>query len=73
MQALKELTREKVQLATKFGVQGIGPNGMIVNGKPEYVRTCCDASLRRLGVNYIDLYYVHRIDKNVPIEETVSL
>ncbi|XP_020258251.1 probable aldo-keto reductase 1 [Asparagus officinalis] len=70
--ALKQLPREKVQLATKFGVQGVGPDGMIVNGKPEYVRACCEASLERLGVDRIDLYYAHRIDKSVPIEETVG-
>lgn len=70
--ALKQLPREKIQLATKFGVQGVGPKGMIVNGKPEYVRACCEASLLRLGVDYIDLYYTHRIDKSVPIEETVG-
>ena len=68
---MKQLPREKIQLATKFGVQGVGPKGMIVNGKPEYVRACCEASLLRLGVDYIDLYYTHRIDKSVPIEETV--
>jgi len=43
-----------------------------VNGKPEYVRQCCEASLRRLGVDYIDLYYQHRVDPNTPIEETVG-
>jgi len=71
---LKELPREKVQLATKFGVvEADKITGLVVNGKPEYVRACCQASLQRLGVDYIDLYYYHRIDKNVPIEETVSL
>ena len=43
-----------------------------VNGKPEYVRACCEASLRRLGVDVIDLYYQHRVDPNTPIEETVG-
>ena len=45
---------------------------MQVNGSPEYVRSCCDASLKRLDVQYIDLYYQHRVDTKVPIEETVS-
>src|SRR3984957_3191653 len=65
--------RDKVVLATKFGNQ-IGPNGerIGVNGKPEYVRSACDASLKRLGVDHIDLYYQHRVDPAVPIEETVK-
>jgi hypothetical protein len=46
---------------------------VIVNGTPEYVRSCCERSLERLGVEYIDLYYQHRIDTSVPIEETVSV
>ncbi|KAG0503118.1 hypothetical protein HPP92_003190 [Vanilla planifolia] len=70
--ALKQLPREKIQLATKFGIVKFDQTGMVVNGKPEYVRACCEASLRRLGVDYIDLYYQHRIDKNVPIEETIG-
>jgi aryl-alcohol dehydrogenase-like predicted oxidoreductase len=45
---------------------------VVVNGSPEYVRSCCEGSLQRLGVNYIDLYYQHRIDTTVPIEDTVS-
>ena len=45
---------------------------MQVNGSPEYVRSCCEASLKRLDVQYIDLYYQHRVDTKVPIEETVS-
>jgi aryl-alcohol dehydrogenase-like predicted oxidoreductase len=71
-QAIRD-RRDKVVLATKFG-NVRGPNGEFlgVNGRPEYVRTCCDASLRRLGVEIIDLYYQHRVDKNVPIEETVG-
>jgi len=68
---LKELPREKIQLATKFGIVP-SSGGMVVNGKPEYVRACCEASLERLGVDYIDLYYQHRIDQTTPIEETVS-
>src|ERR1700710_1679308 len=56
--------RDEVQLATKFGNQR-GPNGerLGINGKPEYVRQACDASLQRLGVDTIDLYYQHRVDK----------
>jgi aryl-alcohol dehydrogenase-like predicted oxidoreductase len=65
--------REDVVLATKFGNQR-GEDGSFlgVNGRPEYVRRACDASLRRLGVDHIDLYYQHRVDKSVPIEETVG-
>lgn len=72
MKALKQLPREKIQLATKFGIAGFDLNGMSVKGNPEYVRACCEASLDRLGVDYIDLYYQHRVDQSVPIEETVS-
>ncbi len=65
--------RDEVQLATKFGNERL-PDGtrVGVNGKPEYVRKACDASLQRLGVDHIDLYYQHRVDKTVPIEETVG-
>ncbi len=65
--------RNEVVLATKFGNVRT-PNGawVDVNGRPEYVRQACDASLRRLGVTAIDLYYQHRVDPNVPIEETVG-
>jgi len=70
--ALKQLPREKVQLATKFGVAGIDDNGIKVKGTPEYVRSCCEASLTRLGVDYIDLYYQHRIDTSIPIEDTMG-
>ena len=65
--------RDAVFLATKFGNMR-GPNGEFlgVNGRPEYVRACCEASLKRLGVDVIDLYYQHRVDPNVPIEETVG-
>jgi aryl-alcohol dehydrogenase-like predicted oxidoreductase len=69
---LKQLPREKIQISTKFGVQRTGFSNMQVNGSPEYVRSCCDASLKRLDVQYIDLYYQHRVDTKVPIEETVS-
>jgi aryl-alcohol dehydrogenase-like predicted oxidoreductase len=65
--------RDKVVIATKFGNMR-GPNGEFlgVNGAPDYVRKCCDESLKRLGVDVIDLYYQHRVDPNTPIEETVG-
>ena len=65
--------REEVQLATKFG-NVRGPNGerLGIDGSPEYVRRAADASLQRLGVDHIDLYYQHRVDKTVPIEDTVG-
>jgi aryl-alcohol dehydrogenase-like predicted oxidoreductase len=65
--------REEVVLATKFGNLR-GPDGAFVgiNGRPEYVRSACEASLSRLGVDVIDLYYQHRVDRTVPIEETVG-
>lgn len=65
--------RDKVVIATKFG-NVRGPNGEFlgVNGKPDYVRKCCDESLKRLGVDVIDLYYQHRVDPDTPIEETVG-
>ena len=64
--------RERVFLATKFG-RTFGPSGVRgVNGHPDYVHSACDASLKRLGIETIDLYYQHRVDKNVPIEETVG-
>src|SRR5512142_2032693 len=65
--------RDRVVLATKFGNERL-PDGtrVGVNGTPEYVRKACDASLRRLGVDRIDLYYQHRVDPRVPIEDTVG-
>jgi aryl-alcohol dehydrogenase-like predicted oxidoreductase len=65
--------RDEVQLATKFGNER-NPDGSWVgiNGSPDYVRKACDASLKRLGVDHIDLYYQHRVDRTVPIEETVG-
>ena len=67
------MPRQKIQLATKFGIVGVDlKSSMIVRGTPEYVRSCCEASLKRLDVDYIDLYYQHRIDTSVPIEDTVS-
>ena len=71
-QVLKELPREKIQLATKFGFFKFEPTGITVKGTPEYARSCCEGSLKRLGVDYIDLFYIHRIDTTVPIEDTVS-
>ncbi|GFY85030.1 NAD(P)-linked oxidoreductase superfamily protein [Actinidia rufa] len=70
--ALKQLPREKVQLATKFGVKTIEGGQLEVKGTPEYVRQCCEASLKRLELDYIDLYYQHRVDVSVPIEDTVG-
>jgi aryl-alcohol dehydrogenase-like predicted oxidoreductase len=66
--------RDDAFLATKFGIQ-LDPNNPAtrgVNGRPEYVRSACDASLARLGVETIDLYYQHRVDPNVPVEDTVG-
>ena len=65
--------RDEAVLATKFGNER-RPDGtrLGVNGKPDYVRSACDASLRRLGLDHIDLYYQHRVDRTVPIEETVG-
>lgn len=66
-------SRDQVVLATKFGnVRGPGGERLGIRGDPDYVRQACDASLERLGVDYIDLYYQHRVDRNTPIEETVG-
>jgi aryl-alcohol dehydrogenase-like predicted oxidoreductase len=66
--------RDQVFLATKFANirKKDDPTYWVISGKPEYVRQACDASLKRLGVEHIDLYYQHRVDPNVPIEETVG-
>jgi aryl-alcohol dehydrogenase-like predicted oxidoreductase len=65
--------RDQVVIATKFGiVRGPDPTTRGVSGKPEYVRSSCEGSLKRLGLETIDLYYQHRVDPNVPIEETVG-
>lgn len=65
--------RDQVQLATKFGnVRGENGERLGISGTPEYVRKACDASLQRLGVDHIDLYYQHRVDVNTPIEDTVG-
>jgi aryl-alcohol dehydrogenase-like predicted oxidoreductase len=71
--AVHDRPRGSFVLATKFGiVRGSDPAARGVNGRPEYVRACCDASLKRLGLAAIDLYYQHRVDPKVPIEETVG-
>ncbi|MGE5458022.1 MAG: aldo/keto reductase, partial [Methanococcaceae archaeon] len=71
-QAIKN-KRDKVILATKFGnMRGSKGEFLGINGKPEYVKQACNASLQRLNIEYIDLYYQHRVDPNVPIEETVG-
>jgi aryl-alcohol dehydrogenase-like predicted oxidoreductase len=63
--------RDQFIVATKFGLVR-GPDGQTINGTPEYVHRACDASLRRLDIDTIDLYYQHRVDRSVPIEETVG-
>ncbi|OMO96355.1 Aldo/keto reductase [Corchorus olitorius] len=71
--ALKQLPREKVQLATKFGVETWDViDQFTIKGTPEYARTCIEASLKRLDVEYIDLYYLHRVDTTIPIEDTME-
>jgi aryl-alcohol dehydrogenase-like predicted oxidoreductase len=70
--AIKSI-REKIILATKFGnVRGSDGSFLGVNGKPEYVKKCCEDSLKRLDIDIIDLYYQHRVDANTPIEDTVG-
>ena len=69
--------REEVFLATKFGIKiepaaAGGPPVRSIDGSPEYVRSACEGSLQRLGVEHIDLYYQHRVDPNTPIEDTVA-
>ena len=66
--------RAEFVVATKFGIvrDPANPARRGANGRPEYVRACCDASLKRLNTDYIDLFYQHRIDKSVPIEETIG-
>ena len=71
MQDIKGI-RDKVQLATKFGVS-YAKGSAEIRGDPAYVRAACEASLKRLDVDYIDLYYQHRIDTKVPIEVTVRM
>lgn len=67
------LPREQVQIASKFGISMPDMDRVEVKGSPEYVRQCIEASLKRLDADYIDLYYQHRVDTSVPIEETVSI
>src|SRR5260370_13796043 len=69
--ALKKY-RDRVIIATKFANQVLADGKREINGRAEYVRSACDASLKRLGVDHIDLYYQHRVDQKVPIEETVG-
>ncbi|XP_077252089.1 putative aldo-keto reductase 2 [Tasmannia lanceolata] len=69
--ALKGI-REKVQLATKCGAMFTAEGNVIVNGTPAYIRSACEGSLKRLGTDYIDLYYQHRIDSKIPIEVTIG-
>src|SRR3954449_784452 len=66
--------RDEVILATKFGIvrDPDDPSRRGVSGRPEYVRSCIDASLQRLGLDHVDLYYQHRVDPTVPVEETVG-
>ncbi|KAK7295645.1 hypothetical protein RJT34_18556 [Clitoria ternatea] len=71
MLALKDGVREKVQLATKFGIS-LSEGKRVVHGDPAYVRAACEGSLKRLGTDYIDIYYQHRIDTSVPIEITIE-
>src|SRR5213075_989233 len=73
-QTLRGRRRDEFFLATKFANirKKEDPKFLQISGKPEYVRSACDASLRRLGMDHIDLYYQHRVDPNTPIEETVG-
>ena len=66
--------RDRLVIATKFGIMRdpANPNARGVNGRPEYLRKSCDASLKRLGIDVIDLYYHHRVDPDTPIEETIG-
>ncbi|XP_022719170.1 perakine reductase-like [Durio zibethinus] len=70
--ALKQLPREKVQVATKFGIAKMDSTGVIINGTPEFIRASVEGSLKRLDVEYIDLYYQQRVDTTTPIEDTMS-
>lgn len=65
--------RDQIILATKFGNERRGDGSLVgINGRPDYVKKACEASLKRLGVDYIDLYYQHRVDTSVPIEDTIG-
>ena len=65
-------SRERYQVATKFGFERLPDGTQRINGRPEYVRSACEGSLRRLGIDVIDLYYQHRLDRTVPVTETVG-
>lgn len=72
-QAFRGSMRDKVTIATKFAnMRGIDGSYLGISGRPEYVKAACDMSLKRLGMDHIDLYYQHRVDPNVPIEETIG-
>jgi aryl-alcohol dehydrogenase-like predicted oxidoreductase len=72
-QAFRGRLRDKVTIATKFAnMRGLDGSHLGINGRPEYVKAACDMSLKRLGFDHIDLYYQHRVDPQVPIEETVG-
>jgi aryl-alcohol dehydrogenase-like predicted oxidoreductase len=64
--------RDEVVLATKFGARTGETGGLVLDGRPEYVAQACEASLRRLGTDHIDLYYLHRLDPEIPVEDTVG-
>ena len=64
--------RNEVMIATKFGNIDLPDGKKATNGRPEYVHKCCDASLQRMGVDAIDIYFLHRVDPTVPIEDTVG-
>ena len=64
--------RDKALVATKFGQVKLADGKQVVDGRPDYVMQACEASLKRLGIDVIDLYYQHRVDTNVPIEDTVG-
>ena len=64
--------RDEVQLATKFAIRRDDSGNRSIDNRPEWIREACDASLRRLGVDHIDLYYMHRRNPDVPIEESVG-
>lgn len=64
--------RQQVVLASKGGITGRNADGLEINGRPDYIHRACEATLKRLGVDYLDLYYLHRVDPDVPIEESVG-
>lgn len=67
-----KLERARVQLASKCGITGRDSSGLTVNGRPDYIQSACKASMMRLGVDHLDLLYLHRVDPKVPIEESVG-